>query len=237
MISKVKPATDRMDRLFLTWIFLVLGAGCVGFQPAFAEAIQLEGVSPPKWVSAILSAGESGMPGTIVTTRHPDHGSAREELQQLLASRIETWIRTRPQSEHLRSSRIDWHFVSGLISVDDIWIGQVDEVPTESAVTADGEGETAAINPEWIGVARVELNATLLKEAESLVVSRSIFARVETAMLGLAAVAGTIAIVWFKLLLDHKTRHHFSRRFQMLAVAMWFFMGIAVVIVWRLVLA
>jgi hypothetical protein len=54
-------------------------------------------------------------------------------------------------------------------------------------------------------------------------------------MLGLAAVAGTVAIVWFKLLLDHKTRHHFSRRFQMLAVGMWIAMGITIFIVWRMV--
>lgn len=151
--------------------------------------------------------------------------AAREELQQLLVAKVDRWLRTQPETEMLRTTKVDWEIVNGLVSARDLWIGQF---PDDAVDVSD--------NQRWVGVAKVELEKSLLEKAESLVVSRSIMVRVEKAMLALAAVVGSVGIVWFSLMLDHKTRHHFSRRFQMLAAAMWLVMGIAIFVVWRMIL-
>ncbi len=45
--------------------------------------------------------------------------------------------------------------------------------------------------------------------------------RIERIGLALLAACGSVAIGWTCLMLDHLTRHHFSRRFQTIAVLVW----------------
>jgi hypothetical protein len=58
---------------------------------------------------------------------------------------------------------------------------------------------------------------------------RLLLARTEQTGLVLLAVCGTIAIGWSCLMLDHLTRHHFSRRFQTIAALVWILFVAAIV--------
>ncbi len=225
MMHSAMNFPEKANLFFLLQVVFCCGAVCLPLQNVKAQSSESTNHDLPGWVSEVLSAENSISASTTVTARHASYGQAREELQTLLIEKVDRWLRTQPETERLRTTKVDWEIVNGLASARDLWIGQV---PDDSSAES---GEQ-----RWVGVAKVELEKSLLEKAESLVASRSIMARVEKAMLALAAVVGTVGIVWFSLLLDHKTRHHFSRRFQMLAAAMWLAMGIAIFIVWRMVL-
>lgn len=60
-----------------------------------------------------------------------------------------------------------------------------------------------------------------------------ILQRLEEVALVMLGVCGTIAIAWGCLVLDHLTRHHFSRRLQALALLVW--AALSALVLWVLV--
>ncbi len=171
----------------------------------------------PEWVA---SAIEGEFPEDVRVwispeseTAHAAWGTVREASVRDLSR----WYLARPGRTESDEESLDWRLVQLLIEEGDTWVGQWPVASTESA---------------WRAAIRLRLDDKKLEQVNTAIQTRTRLKRIEQLMLILVAATGTVSIVWLFLVLDHKTRHHFSRRFQSIAVLAWIAMGIAISAIW-----
>jgi hypothetical protein len=120
--------------------------------------------------------------------------------------------------------------VAGIASLWPAWQATPLSVSATLASWQDGEGDEASgDHREENGALELTRPATAVGELDPSL-QPVLLNRIERLGLVLLAACGTIAIGWICLLLDHQTRHHFSRRFQTLAVLAW--LVFAALVVW-----
>lgn len=207
------------------WIVWILAA----FAPG-SPAQGLQADPPPDWAVQLISGGSPGKAVAITTDVHPDAETARAELQQKILVRVTTFLGERLTG--LDPAVADWNFVHSLIGAEKTWIG---EIPQSDGSQTDGESGTGPeepLPPRFQGLALLRLDTAMVQRARQELRFRKQLKRVESLLLGLVAAVGSVAIAWLCLVLDHKTRHHFSRRFQTLAIAVWILFGLSVAFAW-----
>lgn len=186
--------------------------------------------NPPAWVSPLLEGGSSCSTEQgllqVVTGPQDSREAARKALFRSLEPEVSRFlIRAGVAADQIPAEN-GWS--ASLLRNEEIWIGPVEVGDDPDRADEDSSG----VARSWRGVARVPLNDLLVERQRLQVHYRKLLVRIEEVLLGLFSVAGSVAIVWACLVLDHKTRHHFSRRFQTLAVAVWLLFGAGVVVVW-----